>query len=339
MFSFGYYFKQLRLLYRYVSIKKIINFLKLYLSYLFSFTGKQKFFNTSPAFISVEAADYCNLHCPECPVGNDTGLKSNRSTFDFEKYKVLIDELKPKLTHIILYFQGEPFLNKSLDLFVNYAHKAKIYTSASTNGHFITDKIAEKIVRSGLDKLIVSIDGATQEVYQTYRVGGDLKKPVDGIERLIYWKNKLKSVSPLIEIQFIVFKSNEHQMDEMKLLAQRLKTDKLTFKTAQLYDFENGHELMTTIDKYSRYKKGNDGKYKLKGNQPNRCMRLWSGSVVTTNGDVLPCCFDKSAEYSFGNISDKSFSEILKNKKASGFRTEILNDRKQFEICRNCTSR
>lgn len=339
MFSIGYFFKQFSILYRYISTKKVINFFKLTFSYLLSFCGYHKHFNTTPVFISVEAADYCNLHCPECPVGNGTGRKSNRTTFDYENYKLLIDELKTKLLHVILYFQGEPFLNKSLDLFINYAHKAKIYTSTSTNGHFITDKIAEKIVRSGLDKLIVSIDGTTQGIYETYRVGGDLKKPITSIERLVYWKQKLKSVTPLIEIQFIVFRTNEHQMDEMKLMTKRLKADKLTFKTAQIYDFEDGHELMTTINKYSRYKKGNNGKYKLKGNQPNRCLRLWNGAVVTSTGDVLPCCFDKSADYSFGNIGKDSFSNIMKNKKASGFRKEILNNRKQFEMCRNCTSK
>jgi len=112
----------------------------------------------------------------------------------------------------------------------------------------------------------------------------------------------------------------------------------LTFKTAQLYKFENGHELLTSIKKYARYEKQTDGKYYIKGKQPNHCWRLWSGAVVNTNGDVLPCCFDKNSDFSFGNIHDKSFFECWHSEKATAFREKILQNRKQFEICRNCTS-
>jgi radical SAM protein with 4Fe4S-binding SPASM domain len=222
---------------------------------------------------------------------------------------------------------------------ISYAHNAKLYTSTSTNGHFLTDHLAEKIVRSGLDKLIVSIDGATQEVYEQYRVGGTLAKVCEGVESLVRWKRNLKSSTPLIEIQFIVFKSNENQMGEMNLLTRRLGADRLRFKTAQLYNFENGNPALTTKDKFARYKKGADGRYALKAPQPNHCLRLWSGAVINAKGELLPCCFDKGSDFSFGNLKDQSFDTQWKNKKASNFRGSILQNRKQFEMCRNCTSK
>lgn len=292
-----------------------------------------------PYFLSVEVSNFCNLHCPECPVGIRKISKNDVKSLEFSIFKKLIDQLEPTIQHVILYFQGEPMLNNQLTELIEYAHKARIYTSTSTNGQFLTKNNAKLLVQSGLDKLIVSVDGTTQETYESYRVGGNLDKTLGGIQQISYWKNELKSVTPLIEIQFLVLKTNEHQIKDMRQLAKTLKADRLTFKTAQLYDFENGNDLMTSKRQYSRYKKEKNGKYSIKGNQPNRCWRMWSGAVVNVQGDVLPCCFDKSSEYSFGNINNNSFTACWHSKKASDFRAKILQNRKQFEICRNCTSR
>lgn len=323
----------------YVTFIRTCNLFKAGFSYLFSLTGKQFTTGFSPTFLSIETSNYCNLHCPECPVGIRQASKAKHGHFDLTQYKKLIDEQKSTLQHVILYFQGEPLLNKQLAEFIQYAHEARIYTSTSTNGQLLNKNTAREIVISGLDKLIVSIDGSTQETYEAYRVGGKLQKVINGVHELVYWKNELKSVTPMIEIQFIVFKSNEHQINDMKKLAKSLHADRLTFKTAQLYDFENGNERLTSIQKYARYKKQSDGKYVIKGNQPNHCWRLWNGAVVNAVGDVLPCCFDKESEHSFGNINESLFSENWHNKKAFGFRESILQNRKQYEMCRNCTSK
>jgi radical SAM protein with 4Fe4S-binding SPASM domain len=318
---------------------KLANLIKLAISYFFSIFGLQQLKGLVPFFISIEPVNYCNLQCPECSVGQHPTNKENKTHFDLELFTQVIDELKSRLLHVIFYFQGEPFLNKQLSIMINYAHNAKIYTSTSTNGQFLTDEIARDIVLSGLDKIIVSVDGATQDVYQKYRVGGDLIKTIKGIEYLVRNKQELNSPTPFIEMQFLVLKTNEHQMDDMRRLAKTLDVDKLNFKSAQLYDVETGSELLTTIDKYARYKQTSDTKYILKGKQANRCFRLWSGAVVNAKGEVIPCCFDKNSTHSFGSIAQNSFSENWHNKKASDFRDRILKNRKQIEICRNCTSR
>ena len=324
---------------RYFSLKKTGNFFRLIISYIFSIIGIQLIRNRMPFFMSVEIANYCNLHCPECPVGKNENPTAKPKNFEINLYKTLVDQLKPTLAHIILYFQGEPFLSNKLAEFIQIAHHAKIYTSTSTNGQFLHKNNVNEIVLSGLDRIIVSIDGATQDVYETYRIGGNLNKAMHGIKELVAAKRELKSATPSIEIQFLVLKTNEHQMVEMKRLAKSLGVDKLTFKSAQLYDFENGNDLIPTNNKYSRYRKSKDGKFRLKGNQPNRCWRMWSGSVVNVNGEILPCCFDKKSENSFGNINENSFVACWHSKKASDFRGKILQNRKQFDMCRNCTSR
>lgn len=323
---------------KYQSTIKLVNSLKLILSYLFSKIYLHNILDVYPFFISVEVTDYCNLRCPECPVGIGSITKTKKSSFDFNLYEKLILELKPTLQHVILYFQGEPFLGIRLIEMIRHTHDAGIYTSTSTNGQFLNEDIAKEIILSGLDKLIVSIDGSTQQVYETYRVGGHLQKALDGIKSLVEWKKTLKSNTPFIEIQFLVLKTNEHQINEMKQLSKSLGADHLTLKSAQLYDFENGNSLLTTKNRYARYKKTREGKYVIKGRQSNSCRRLWSGAVINVNGEVLPCCFDKSSEHSFGNIRKNTFLSCWQSSKANEFRSKFLRDRKQFEMCRNCTN-
>ena len=326
-------------LFRYLTFHRILNLTLIFISYFKSFFGFYKLKNCDPYFISIESSNYCNLHCPECQVGIREKPLPGRTTFDFTHYKNIIDELKKTLIHVILYFQGEPFLNKKLYEMIRYAKKSNIYTSTSTNGQFLNNNNAREIVESGLNKLIISIDGYTQEVYETYRVGAKLEKTVEGIKLVVAWKEKLKSLTPLVEMQFLVLKTNEHQIKDMKKLAKLLKVDRMTFKTAQLYDFENGNILLPTKQKYARYQINKNGKYEIKSKLPNHCWRLWSGSVVNTNGEVLPCCFDKNSEHSYGNSMEKSFAENWHSKDATNFRKGILYNRKQNEICRNCTSK
>ncbi|OIP81915.1 MAG: hypothetical protein AUK44_09055 [Porphyromonadaceae bacterium CG2_30_38_12] len=290
-----------------------------------------------PLFVSIEPSDFCQLSCPECPVGMQrrrTGKK-----MDLPLFRSTIDAIKTHVFHVIFYFQGEPLLHQSLPEMIQYAHKAGIFTSTSTNGQLLSSVVAEKLVLSGLDKIIISIDGATQEVYEKYRIGGKLDRAIEGAKLLNYWKQKHHSLTPFIEIQTILFSTNEHQIKAIKQLTKKLKANRLVLKTAQLYNFENGNDLMPKQKKYSRYEKLDNGTYKLKGTLKNRCFRLWSGSVIGASGKVLPCCFDKNATHDFGNLSHQDFQTAFQSSQASTFRNSILQNRIQHEICRNCTSR
>lgn len=330
-----YYF---RILKTSVRPRRLTNALKLLLSYGLSMLGVLVKWNVKPLFLSIEPVNICNLRCPECPVGMRT-QQVKAENVDFEAVKRVLDELSPTLMHVIFYFQGEPLINKNFTELVEYAHSKKLLTSTSTNGQLLTDERAGSIVKSGLDRLIVSIDGTTQEAYEAYRVGGKLEKVVKAVEHVVRWKKNLKSASPLVEIQFIVLRTNEHQIDAMKQLAGKLQADKLTFKTAQLYDFEHGNPLLTSIPKYARYELRSDGKYHIKSPLKNSCKRLWTGAVINSRGEVLPCCFDKDSSFVFGKIDDGSFEKAWKGDKAYRFRKAILDNRKQFEMCRNCTEK
>ena len=289
-----------------------------------------------PITIAIEPTTACNLGCPECPSGlkQFTRPTGNLKVDFFEK---AIDELASTLTYIIFYFQGEPYINPAFLDMVKYAHQKKIYTATSTNAHFLNPKNAERTVLSGLDRLIISIDGTTQEVYEQYRIHGKLDKVIEGTKNIIEAKRKFNSATPHVIFQFLVVRPNEHQIDEVYKMAAELGVDEVKLKTAQVYDFENGNPLIPTIEKYSRYKKQKDGSYTIKNTLENHCWKLWNSCVITWDGKVVPCCFDKDAKYQLGDLSQNRFRDIWHNQKYRDFRSSVLQSRKKIDICTNCS--
>ncbi|MDO7875037.1 SPASM domain-containing protein [Hymenobacter sp. ASUV-10] len=305
-------------------------------SYILSkLTGKARH-RGMPLALSFEPTTSCNLRCPECP----SGLRSfTRPTGMMQEdlFKKTIDEVASRLWYLIFYFQGEPYLHPKFLELVNYASQKGIYTATSTNAHFLNEQNARRTVESGLDRLIISLDGTTQEVYQQYRVGGKLEKVLEGTRNVVKWRKELRSSTPRIIFQFLVVRPNEHQIDDAKQLAEALGVDDVWFKTAQIYDYQNGSPLIPTIDYYSRYENNQNGTFSLKNKLVNHCWKMWHSCVVTWDGLVVPCCFDKDAEYRLGDLKEQTFASLWQGKKYQGFRKALLKGRDQVEMCRNCT--
>jgi radical SAM protein with 4Fe4S-binding SPASM domain len=320
-----------------ISFRRALNAAKVLTSYRLSrLTGKPIQWGY-PISISFEPTTSCNLRCPECP----SGLREfTRPTGMLQKdfFRQTIDDIHKELLYLIFYFQGEPYLNKDFLEMVRYAHDKGIYTATSTNAHYLTDENARKTVESGLDRLIISIDGTTQDVYQQYRVGGKLDKVLEGARNIVKWKKELKSKTPFVFFQFLVVKPNEHQIEAIKQLGKEIGVDQVRFKTAQVYDFENDpHQLIPTIDKYSRYKVDKNGKMQSKSGMGNHCWKLWHQNVITWDGLVVPCCFDKDAMHQLGNLKMQSFKEVWNNDNYRQFRKELMTSRKNIDICSNCS--
>ncbi|MBN7809684.1 SPASM domain-containing protein [Algoriphagus sp. H41] len=289
-----------------------------------------------PTTLSIEPTTSCNLRCPECPSGlrsftRPTGMLQDRL------FEQVIDQVKGHLTWLHLYFQGEPFLNPRFLDMVSYADRRGIFTSTSTNAHFLGEKQVKGILASGLKQLIVSMDGITQEVYESYRVGGKLAKVQEGLQLLVAERKKSRQHFPRIVLQFLVTGQNEQQVPALKTWAKEVGVDELQLKTTQIYDYENGSELIPSDLAFSRYIPAGEGKWKLKKKPENKCWRMWQGAVVTWDGKVVPCCFDKDASHVMGELKQSSMDSIWKSDVYFAFRKQLLGDRSEIEICRNCS--
>jgi radical SAM protein with 4Fe4S-binding SPASM domain len=325
----------IRLLGKNLQPLRVINGIKVISSYYLSKLIKQPIQWGYPIAFSVEPTTSCNLRCPQCPSGLRSFTRETGS-LELETYKTIIDQLYRTSGYITLYFQGEPYLNKNFNAIVNYAFQKKMYTATSSNAHYFTKENAENVIKSGLDRLIISIDGIDQETYSKYRIGGSIDKVIKGTQALIEAKKNLKSKTPHIIWQFIVFRHNEHQLEDIKKMAAEVDVDELSIKTAQIYEFETGNDLIPTNENYSRYKKDENG-YRFKNKLLNHCWKLWSSCVFTWNGQVVPCCFDKDAHYQLGSINSKSFKEIWQGDAYQRFRSQLIKGRKHIDICKNCS--
>lgn len=321
---------------RTIRTAKVWNALQVVGSYVLSKLLKRPIQPGLPLAISIEPTTSCNLRCPECPSGLRSFTRPTGHLKEEVFYKT-IDELQDSLFYLTFYFQGEPYLHPNFLRMVSYANKKGIYTATSTNAHYFTDTIAKQTVESGLKRLIISIDGTTQETYQSYRVGGSLTKVIEGTKKVLEWKKKLNSSTPHIIFQFLVVKPNEHQIGEVQTLAKELGIKDVRFKTAQIYDFENGSDLIPTIDKYARYRKTKAGTYEIKNKLLNHCWKMWHSCVITWDGKVIPCCFDKDAHYVLGEMEKESFQTIWQSNSYSAFRQQLIHQRAQIDMCKNCT--
>ncbi len=326
----------LRVLIKHISIIRLLNFIKVYFSFHVSRLLKLNLQFGFPISVSIEPTTSCNLRCPECPSGLRT-FQRETGMLQKDLFIEVINQIHSKTSYLTFYFQGEPYLNPDFLDMVKYAVNKKLFTSTSTNGHYLNNENILKTIESGLNQLIISIDGTTQEIYEQYRIGGNLSKVIEGAKNIVNQKKKLKSKTPHIIFQFLVVKPNEHQIKDIEYLAKEIGVDELRFKTAQIYNYENGNILIPQNENYSRYIKGKNGKWRLKNEIKNECWRMWSSCVITWDGKIVPCCFDKDAKYNMGSITKKTFSEIWKSEEYNFFRRKILKTRNEIDICKNCS--
>lgn len=253
-----------------------------------------------------------------------------------EVFREILDKLSPDLIYLTLYFQGEPLLNPHFTEMVALARSRRIFVSTSTNGHFLDQRNVDQIISSGLNHLVISMDGLDQQTYEKYRVKGDLQTVTDGLGRLVAAKKLSKTNLPFIELQFLVMRHNEHQMNQMREYSHQAGVDKLSFKTTQVYNLNEADEIVPLAKEFSRYRHLPDGSWALNRKLRNHCHRIWSSLVVTWDGKVVPCCYDKNADFQTGNLLEDSLEGIWKNQVALSFRRKLISNRTEIPICRNC---
>lgn len=310
---------------------RIVNAFRLIASYLLGYyKGRVRIIGKPMAF-AIEPTSICNLKCPECPTGANL-LKRPRGLISFTHYTEVLKQLAPELCYLNLYIQGEPLMHHNFGLMVKEASLYKLYTSTSTNGHFMSKTMAQQLVDGQLTRIIFSVDGTSQESYGLYRVGGDFKQVKQGIINVVRAKQKARSLYPIIVMQFLVFRHNEHELPAIKKLARTLKVDKLEIKTAQFNNFGTMRPPLNA--RYSRY--SDELGRLLKTTTKNRCWRQWHSATLTWDGRFSPCCYDKDALHSFGNSNNQTIRELWFSKNSLSFKKQIFKDRTTIDMCNNC---
>lgn len=320
---------------RSLSFRRLINLAKAAASFVLSTVLKKPIVWGVPPILTIEPTNICNLHCPLCSTGSGE-MERPTGMMTLDTFKRLMDVIGNEMIYLLIYFQGEPYMNKRFFDFVRIAKSKNIYVTTSTNGHFFTPATIEATLECGLDSMIVSIDGVTPESYARYRVGGELERVVEGLRHLLAERRRRKSRTPNVAIQFLVMRHNEHEIGRMQELTKAVGADKLLVKSIEVRSLEEARTWLPGNAALSRYDVGQHD-FVAKRSPKESCSWPWFSGLMNWDGTFVPCCFDKHGHYPMGNVEELStFADVWMAGPFQRFRKRLLENRRGIDMCRNC---
>lgn len=326
--------------------RKLLNYLLVELQ---AGLGTRRLFIGKPYWLTVDPTNFCQLRCPFCPTGAGRGVR-DKATMSLERFRHVMDALGPALIHIDFMNWGEPLLNNDLWAMVALAKRDGIDTMVSTNLNLLRAGEADALLDSGLDRLVLSIDGLEQATYERYRVGGDFATVVANLNTLVRRRRERGLAKPRIVWQFLAFKHNEHEADRVREFALGLGVDEagvtpayLPFRRGikeewlparsdlRLYDPESFPESPPWHWEESGPREENGAAPQVKvevyaagkGDPRRRCNWPWAGIAINPDGSVSPCCSVEEQEYDFGDLFKEGFSRLWNNEKYSQARRHV----------------
>jgi radical SAM protein with 4Fe4S-binding SPASM domain len=305
-----------------------------------------------PSTLDIEPINQCNFRCPHCQV---THWNKAKTRLDVDSLAQLLDQF-PNLLRVKLQGMGEPLLNKELLPMLELLEKRRIKTAIVSNGSVMTDTVKEKLLELSTD-INFSIDGATQEVFESVRVGSSFKRVIDNIRKLTTARQEkpleARPKGKLIAARTVVTKQNIHQLADIVRLVSDLGLDTLTF---QLIMTSWGKATMEEINSQKRVTEAaeleaqvskakqeaervglplfirNDDKYSCK----NKCGWPWKSAFIASNGDVVPCAILADSDtVKMGNVFEEDFETIWNSEKYQELRRQH-REHDLPEYCKNC---
>lgn len=254
----------------------------------------------------IEPTSFCNLRCPACPTGLRLGERPSASVNE-NVFKSAIDEIGDYVFLLWMYNWGEPLLHRQTPELIRYAKAKDLKVILSSNLSVkLSDDYIERLVGSGLDTLIVSLDGVTEESYGKYRRGGSLALVRGNLLRLRAAKSRLKSETPRLLWQFLVFRHNEHEIEQAAALHREWGADEIKFAPAEmpLAPYADGFEP-STLPQYNMYHDASafakETARQMAAARP--CSWLYGTFVMNPNGKVSPCCGVSAEKNDFGEYA------------------------------------
>ena len=189
-----------------------------------------------PSRLYVETTAACNISCDQACCAPETGITRTRQAgmLDFELFKRVIDEAGPALARVDFFNYGEAFLHKRAVEMCEYIKRQfpHIYLYTSTNGLAFSEEQIRRLIRSGIDEVTFSIDGATPESYVKYRRRGDFDKAIRNLRFAAEEKRSGGRDVPFLNWRYILFAHNDSD-EEMQLareLALSIGVDRLCWE-------------------------------------------------------------------------------------------------------------
>lgn len=321
-----------------------------------------------PYRMKIEPTNICNTKCQLCPTG--LGLKGRpKGSMTFEQYASLIDQLKRYLYTVDLSMWGDPLIVPDIYRMVRYAHDRGIWTYLSSNLHAFKPQRgqAEALIESGLDMLTCSLHGASQETFAIYQPGKDFAATVEKVKAIVEAKRRLGSETPVIQLNFVVTRFNEHELESFQRLADELGC-KAVFSSPSLNVrfLDRDRDLVPlglaadvkrkkldehldkwlprderfVIEPYRRMRQGEYRDAQYNGRKAMGCQWPWKDSVINWDGTVATCCGSFEQSEDMGNVLERPFHEIWNGRSyrmaRRSFRRPVPEADGYANPCRTC---
>lgn len=305
--------RHLQQLLRYAHPRKLVNIARAELA----LSRGETVLRSRPYIFTIDTGNVCNLRCPLCPTGVHT-LERRQSLMTLRTFETVLDRIAPWAVEIVMHNWGEPFLNPEILAMIGAARAASVGTTISSNLNLVHrgDDFLEAVVDSGLDHLTVSLDGTTQDVYGTYRRGGDIEAVFHNLRTLLAYRNRTGRRTPTVEWQFLVMKHNEHQVESARRLARQLGVDRLRLTSAglpfnQLDDMQLATQWLSDLPAYQAYHPRAIAQRGYLFDE--RCFYLYRGMTINPGGEVSPCCVVYHAQHDFGSLLTDDLDTVWNN--------------------------
>jgi len=293
---------------RHISARKLLNLLRVEWRLK---TNNPDLRGLYPYILFVDITSACNLRCPLCTMGQ-RNMIPRKSQMDVEHYRRIVEPLKDHLFQVFLYNWSEPLLSRHVFDIISLNRLCNIGSVISSNLSLPID--GERLVASGLEYLIVSADGLSQEVYETYRVGGDICLVAENLSSIIRARKKAKSKHPFIEWQCLVTRKNESELEELKAFAYELGVDAVRFANLNLFSADGEleaieKEWLPSNPSFRYFESTRLPDIKTQERLP--CYWLWRTAIVNPNGGITPCCLYDTVDW--GNAFEIPFLKVWNN--------------------------
>jgi MoaA/NifB/PqqE/SkfB family radical SAM enzyme len=297
-----------------------------------------------PYILFIDPCNYCNLRCPLCPTGVDD-LGRPQAMLSLAHFKKYFDPLAPYLFEAYLWNWGESLLNKQVYSMIEHAQRLNVGTNISTNLVKLDSSDLDNIIDSGLEYLVVALDGASPESYIQYRVRGDYGRVIENLSELLRRRNARGKRTPFVEWQFLVMKQNQHEVQQAEVLSKKLGVDILRLARCDIpYEYQYRKDLAeawlpTPVE--GRVRSDDKNRQFGQAAKPGPCFYLYRTMLVNPDGGVSPCCIVHGKNDDFADLNGVAIEpqKIWNNEKyrsaRSLFSSQIVPDR-QAIVCDNC---
>jgi radical SAM protein with 4Fe4S-binding SPASM domain len=276
-----------------------------------------------PGFLKIDPSNRCQLRCPGCGQASDEfrAALPKKGFLTLEEFKRIVDPWAATTLGISLDALGEPLLNKDVVGMMEYAHSLNIGTTIATNLSFAPqEEYLRRIVKSGLDKMMISLDGITSESYEQYRVKGNFDWVRANVEILARLKRELRSKTPKLLWKFIVFDHNRHEVAQVPALYKKWGFDDYRI------DIDRADEGVVSAHKSMFARK-------------KSCFWLYSTMRLDADGKVNPCCSFVDTNWKLGNVLRTDIQQLWNSepyrKMRRGFRRKDYGE-SMHPVCRTC---